>query len=60
MYWDLLMGALCHEKGLGEFSTGSMYFVNNVLVMLLAMDSTIACNGARPEVSDCVNSLMIL
>ena len=49
MYWDLLLGFMCREKVLGGFLRGFVYFVNNVLVMLLVMGNTIACNGAMAE-----------
>ena len=48
------------HKEPGYFSIGYVHFVNKVLVMIMEMGSTIACNGARPNVNNCVNSLMVL
>ena len=48
------------HKEPGYFSIGSVHFVNKVLVMIMAMGSTITCNGARANVNDCANSLMVV
>ena len=45
---EFINGTLCIERGLGNNLTGSVHFVFNVLVMVMAMGSTIYCNGARP------------
>ena len=59
MYGMYLKGDLYSEKGLGNFSTKSVYFVSNVLIILLEMGRTIAFNGARPNVNDSVNSYLV-
>ena len=45
---EFITGTLYIERGLGNTLTGSVHFILNVLVMKLAMGSTIARNAARP------------
>ena len=54
------MVILGSKESLGKPSTGSMYFEIRFLVMLYAMGSSIACNGAMVEGNDCVNLLIAL
>ena len=56
---DVFKGFLCSKRSLANFLTGSLYFVNNVLTVLVEMGSTIACNAVRPNVNDSLNSYLV-